>query len=112
MAEEYQFNLIKSNIDFNLDYIIIEIESSFYISTYIPHRGNAKAALKTLTREIRSLSKKEIFLMGDFNIDLLKEDSTNSMRSSWAISTYPALKSNLRDAKIKQNWRNGSQMAC
>ena len=74
VAEEYQFNLIKSNIDFNLEFIIIEIESSFYISTYIPHRGNAEADLKTLTQEIRNLSKKEIFLMGDFNIDLLKED--------------------------------------
>ena len=74
IAEDLQFTKISDYIDHNLEYIIIQIESSFYITVYIPHRGNAEAALSTLTQELRKLSRKEVFILGDFNIDLLKDD--------------------------------------
>ena len=74
ISEDLTPTLYASHIDYNVEYIIIQIDKSFHASIYIPNRSNVEAALVTLKKEFIKIKNKEVFLSGDFNTDLLRND--------------------------------------
>ena len=92
-SEELTPSIHASHIDFNIEYLIIKIEKCFYASIYIPNRSNVEAALVTLKKEIRKINQNEIFLLGDFNTDLLREDHLANKFHAFMqeLNTYPTI---------------------
>ena len=93
IEDSLQFQLVSHKQNFNFEYIVISIESVYYASIYIPHRGNAEAGLQTLLQDLRKYARKEIFIMGDFNIDLLKNDYLASKFHEFmqSLNLYPTI---------------------
>lgn len=71
--------LIDKNIEKDVEYVKIKIKSEYFISVYVPPTANRDKAFEVLRKVVK---KGEVtYCMGDFNIDMLIDESGQSEAS-------------------------------
>ena len=79
VKKEHDFKVTNKHIDKNVEFITIRIKDRHFTSVYLPPNNNLKEGLATLERSINH--KKNVFILGDFNINLNIDSFTNSEAS-------------------------------
>ena len=92
---EHDFsNLNKSTIDIEIQWIVIKSQFQREIiiaNLYRPPQGDNKSFLKYITEcldTIRNLNRKDVFIIGDFNIDVSKNSDQKSKDLLQSMNGY------------------------
>jgi len=88
-------DLVTSDINKHIEYIIVSNQNLHLVSVYRPPKGDFKHFLKQLTEIIR-VEKKSCFIMGDFNIDLSVEtDLTYDLKNLFTLKNMRLITSDI-----------------